>query len=169
MLDEAGLGHLLMSGSFTSDIAIARRLQTTSEVLTHINEASHIIASFKNKNASTMHAAIMTTLLDAFSQAGRVWRIKEYADTEKTITVKNPHFSATLSSTPDVWDQLDTGDVKLGLLPRCLLFSGQDTEPNLNYQKEPVPDFLLQLLRDANKVDQLGQAGDLPPMGPIRS
>lgn len=117
---EANLESLLM-GKPASDSGLLKALSTNPRQFLIWDEFG-IALSELSKAAASHRALILSTLMELFSQAGKLFIGKEYSE-QRRVDIASPFLSLFVASTPNrFFGALNQDFVEDGFLPRWLIF-----------------------------------------------
>ncbi|MCD8140495.1 MAG: bifunctional DNA primase/polymerase [Planctomycetaceae bacterium] len=125
-------GEILGGEEVTSDSAIATYMKTNPSCLFQWDEIGYMIASMKDKNASTHRKSIVPMLMKLYSSANSVYLGKEYASTERNDIIQ-PNLCLYGTTVPEkLWGGLSTDEIRDGFLSRMLVFISHDDDPEID-------------------------------------
>lgn len=129
----AGIADQILGGEeVTSDTAIATALKDHESKLFQWDEIGHMIASMKDKFASSHRKTIVPMLMKLYSSANSIYLGKEYANGERQDLIQ-PNLCIYGTTVPEtLWKGLTTDEVRDGFLGRMLLFISQDDDPEVD-------------------------------------
>lgn len=157
--EQSELGYLLM-GRPGSDAGILKRLQKTNRQLLIWDEFG-LAFSEMSQSKSSYRVAIISTIMDLYSSAGRVCLGKELKGEER-VDVHRPFLSVCAASTPGRFYQaLSKEFIEDGFLGRFMVF---DTNDAISFKRpsfDKIPLQLIEEIQALNMGDPRMAGGDL--------
>jgi hypothetical protein len=152
----AGCTDLLGGDDIASDSAIEDRMSRVQSTLFLWDEIGHLLAHIKS-GISKNHQLVVSLLMKLYSNAGTVYKGREYAEAERQRTIIQPCCCIYGTSTPERFtDGLSPAELQDGWLSRCLVFySTADPEKRRGLYGSPPPMSLVEQVTAwyARKID----------------
>ena len=162
---RAGLQRLLM-GRPASDSGVRTRLQSHNRQFLMWDEFGQGLAEISH-STNSYRVAIIGLILELFSEAGRLYIGKEYAEKERQ-DINRPFLSLSGISTPgEFYSALTQQFIEKGFLSRFLVFEGHSAKVRKDCSYEPIPDSIIEQVLAIQQGTPSAGSGNLAALKPV--